>query len=110
MSVQGQEVEQCLEAPISGFIENCTSPQQRGSDCSPAMFLQLHFNLYGIPVPSNYTNPDILLTLNATSGGTGLGLYCNPGYGEFADPNGNYPGPGYAQWFSGMTLLLNLGD
>ena len=73
------------------------------------MCLQLHFNLYGIPVPSNYTNPDILLTLNATSGGTGLGLYCNPGYGEFADPNGNYPGPGYAQWYSGMTLFLNLG-
>lgn len=65
--------------------------------------VQLRLNLVGIPVSSEYSNPDILLTLNATSGGTGLNIYCNPGYGTFADPYGTYPGPGYAQWFSGES-------
>lgn len=68
--------------------------------------LQVHFALYGIPVPTNATDPDILLTLNSTTGGTGLGIYCNPGYGAFADPNGATPGPGYAQWYSGKNRVL----
>lgn len=68
--------------------------------------LQLHFNLYGIPVSADYGTPDILLTLNATSGGTGLAMYCNPNYGAFADPNSNYPGPDYAVWYSGQLPLV----
>jgi len=61
--------------------------------------LQLHFNLYQIPVPSNETNPDILITLNSTSGGTGLAIYCNPQFGQYA--GGSYPGPGNSIWTSG---------
>lgn len=70
------------------------------------LHVQQHFNLYNIPVPSNYSDPDILLTLNSTTGGTGLALYCNPQYGQFASASSSYPGPGYAVWSSGQPPYL----
>ena len=64
-------------------------------------WLQFFANLYGIPVPAGEPDPDIFITLEVLGGDTSVGLYCNPGWGQYADVNANYPQPGYAVWQSG---------
>ena len=66
--------------------------------------VQFFANLYGIPVPAGESDPDIFITLEVLNGDTSVGLYCNPGWGQYADVNANYPQPGYAVWQSGATL------
>ncbi|CAK0783683.1 hypothetical protein CVIRNUC_006882 [Coccomyxa viridis] len=60
-------------------------------------------NLYGIPVPAGESDPDIFITLEVLNGDTSVGLYCNPGWGQYADVNANYPQPGYAVWQSDLS-------
>ena len=65
---------------------------------------QFYANLYGIPVPVGQKDPDIFITLEVLGGGTtDVGLYCNPGWGQYADVNANYPQPGYAVWQSDLS-------
>ena len=68
--------------------------------------VQFFANLYGIPVPAGEPDPDIFITLEVLNGDTSVGLYCNPGWGQYADVNANYPQPGYAVWQSGAALRL----
>lgn len=68
------------------------------------LYVQFFANLYGIPVPAGESDPDIFITLEVLNGDTSVGLYCNPGWGQYADVNANYPQPGYAVWQSGATL------
>ena len=68
--------------------------------------VQFFANLYGIPVPAGESDPDIFITLEVLNGDTSVGLYCNPGWGQYADVNANYPQPGYAVWQSGAALCL----
>ena len=66
--------------------------------------VQFYANLYGIPVPVGQKDPDIFITLEVLGGGTtDVGLYCNPGWGQYADVNANYPQPGYAVWQSDLS-------
>ena len=65
------------------------------------MLPQFFANLYGIPVPAGSSDPDVFITLEVLNGDTNVGLYCNPGWGQYADVNANYPQPGYAVWQSG---------
>ncbi|KAK9908916.1 hypothetical protein WJX75_004629 [Coccomyxa subellipsoidea] len=60
-------------------------------------------NLYGIPVPAGQSDPDIFITLEILGDATDIGLYCNPGWGQYADVNANYPQPGYAIWQSDLS-------
>ncbi|EIE25001.1 RNI-like protein [Coccomyxa subellipsoidea C-169] len=60
-------------------------------------------NLYGIPVPQGQSDPDIFITLEVLGESTDVGLYCNPGWGQYADVNANYPQPGYAIWQSDLS-------
>ncbi|CAL8462033.1 g1564 [Coccomyxa elongata] len=60
-------------------------------------------NLYGIPVPLGQKDPDIFITLEVLGDATDVGLYCNPGWGQYADVNANYPQPGYAIWQSDLS-------
>lgn len=65
--------------------------------------MQFYANLYGIPVPAGQPDPDIFITLETLGGGgANVGMYCNPGWGQYADVNANYPQPGYAVWQSGV--------
>ena len=65
--------------------------------------LQFYANLYGIPTDGTQPDPDIYITLEALGGPANLGLYCNPGWGQYADVNANYPQPGFAVWQSGSA-------
>jgi hypothetical protein len=67
------------------------------------VLLQFYANLYGIPVPAGKPDPDIFITLEVLGGSTNVGLYCNPGWGQYADVNANYPQPGYAVWQSDLS-------
>ncbi len=67
--------------------------------------MQFFANLYGIPVPAGSSDPDVFITLEVLNGDTNVGLYCNPGWGQYADVNANYPQPGYAVWQSGGRTL-----
>ena len=73
--------------------------------------VQFFANLYGIPAPAGSSDPDVFITLEVLNGDTSVGLYCNPGWGQYADVNANYPQPGYAVWQSGIytiyTILLH---
>ena len=69
-------------------------------------WLQFFANLYGIPVPAGEPDPDIFITLEVLGGDTSVGLYCNPGWGQYADVNANYPQPGYAVWQSGEHVSV----
>ena len=42
----------------------------------PSLSVQGRGILYDLAVPANYSMPDLLLTINSTTSGTGLGLYC----------------------------------
>ncbi len=55
-------------------------------------------------MPIGQKDPDIFITLEILGDATDLGLYCNPGWGQYADVNANYPQPGYAIWQSGKLL------
>ena len=57
-------------------------------------------------MPAGEPDPDIFITLEVLNGDTSVGLYCNPGWGQYADVNANYPQPGYAVWQSGATPCL----
>ena len=72
------------------------------------MLLQFFANLYGIPVPAGSSDPDVFITLEVLNGDTNVGLYCNPGWGQYADVNANYPQPGYAVWQSGGRMFSTL--
>ena len=61
------------------------------------MCVQTKGTLYDLSVPANYSTPDLLLTLNSTSGGTGLGLYCGR--------RSTQPTSGYALWASGTDSI-----
>lgn len=71
-------------------------------------FSQFFANLYGIPVPAGSSDPDVFITLEVLNGDTNVGLYCNPGWGQYADVNANYPQPGYAVWQSGERISCTL--
>ena len=68
---------------------------------------QFYANLYGIPVPQGQSDPDIFITLEVLGESTDVGLYCNPGWGQYADVNANYPQPGYAIWQSGAAPVYS---
>lgn len=68
--------------------------------------VQFYANLYGIPVPAGQSDPDIFITLEILGDATDIGLYCNPGWGQYADVNANYPQPGYAIWQSGIARII----
>lgn len=72
---------------------------------SPLLCAQFYANLYGIPVPTGQVDPDIFITLEILGDATDVGLYCNPGWGQYADVNANYPQPGYAVWQSGAHTI-----
>lgn len=57
-------------------------------------------------MPLGQKDPDIFITLEVLGDATDVGLYCNPGWGQYADVNANYPQPGYAIWQSGVLLYL----
>lgn len=69
--------------------------------------VQFYANLYGIPVPAGQSDPDIFITLEILGDATDIGLYCNPGWGQYADVNANYPQPGYAIWQSGAPRVIS---
>lgn len=63
--------------------------------------MQLQVEEWTVEVPEDYTDPDVLLTLNTTSKTAYLRMYCNPTYGSFVN-NGTRT----ATWASGEPQAL----
>ena len=63
--------------------------------------LQASSALYGIAVPLGWDNPDVTVTMQVLNGTTDVGIFCNPGWGQFVLPRlSSYPQPTYAKWES----------
>jgi hypothetical protein len=69
--------------------------------------------VYGIAVPPGWGSPDITLTLQVLNGTTDVGIFCNPGWGQFILPQlSSFPHPTFSKWQSDQllngTISLNI--
>ncbi|KAK9819833.1 hypothetical protein WJX72_002908 [[Myrmecia] bisecta] len=68
--------------------------------------LPFGIKLYNIPTPVGRADPDVLITLEVR--GTGqANVFCNPNWGQFADPLAPWPQPGLAVWSADESGPIN---